>query len=65
MTPPRVVAQQSGSAFLVHVGDVQVATGELFEEMYLDSIVKFGGWVEFTGSNEERERIENEVRARL
>jgi hypothetical protein len=79
MTSPRVVAQRGGSAFLIHVGDVEVASGrlvprarvfdrdrrELFDEMYLDSIVKFGYWVEFEGSDEEREAIEAEVRDRL
>lgn len=75
----RVVAQSGGSAFLIHVGDVEVASGsvvprarvydrsrdELFPEMYLDSIAKFGCWVEFEGSDEEREAIEGEVVERL
>jgi hypothetical protein len=71
----RVVAQSGGSAFLIHVGDVEVASGrgvprarvydrtrdELFPETYLDSIVKFGYWVDFEGSDEEREGIERVV----
>ena len=75
----RVVAQSGGSAFLIHVGDVEVPSGrvvprarvydrsrgELFPEMYLDSIVKFGYWVEFASSGEERATIEREVAARL
>jgi len=79
MTIPRVVARQGRSAFLIHVGDVETAAGtlvprarvydrvlgELFEETYLDSIVKFGYWTEFEGDDVEREAIEREVLARL
>jgi hypothetical protein len=74
-----VVGQSGGSAFLIHVGDAEVSSGgvvpracvfdrgrgELFPEMYLDAIVKFGYWYPYDGSDEEREAIEREVVKRL
>lgn len=80
MMLPRVVGkQENDAAFLVHTSDVEIASGirvpcarvydhsrsELFPETYLDSIVKFGGWVEFDGSDEKRDAIEREVGERL
>lgn len=72
----QVVGQRGGSAFLIHVGDAEIAPGrrlprarvydrtrgELFPETWLDSIVKFGYWLDFEGSDEERAAIEREVR---
>ena len=76
----RVVGRQEHDAvYLIHTGDTEVTPGrrvpcgrvynrpreEIHPETLLDSIVKFGGWIEFEGSDEEREAIEREVVARL
>jgi hypothetical protein len=71
----RIVAQQEGGSpsYLVEIDRHAPGRGRVYDraretlhpEMLLDGIAKFGGWVEVDGSEEEREAIEREVRARM